>query len=213
MHDEGGSPTRVGVLALQGDFREHMEALRRLNVEPVEVRLPRDLEGIEGLIIPGGESTTMARLLDRDRLLEPLRRRIEDGLPVMGTCAGSIILARSAPELDRPGLEQMSISVRRNAFGRQRDSFEADLPIPHLGKEPFHAVFIRAPLIEAVYPPAEALAKLEDGTVVAAREGSLLAFAFHPELTGDPRIHAYFLDIIRERCAVDDEVAVAHAPR
>lgn len=188
---------RVGVLALQGDFREHLEVLRRLGVEAVEVRQLKDLEGLKGLIIPGGESTTIARLLDRYGLLHPLRERINQGMPVLGTCAGMIVLAKHAQGLDREGLDVMNIWVQRNAFGRQIDSFEADLSIPSLGKDPFHAVFIRAPVIEEVYPPAEVLATLENGSVVAAREGHLLALAFHPELTEDTRMHEYFLDLIR----------------
>lgn len=189
---------RIGVLALQGDFKEHKEALRRLDAEVVEVRKPEDLEGIAGLIIPGGESTTIARLLQRYGLLEPIRERIRHGMPVMGTCAGMIMLAKQAQGLDREGLEVMDIRVQRNAFGRQIDSFETDLSIPALGQEPFHAVFIRSPVIEEVRPPAQILAQLEDGTIVAAEEGNLLALAFHPELTQDTRFHSYFLEIIRQ---------------
>ena len=189
---------RIGVLALQGDFKEHKEALCRLDVEVVEVKKPEDLEGIVGLIIPGGESTTIARLLHRYGLLQPIRERIRHGMPVMGTCAGMIVLAKQARGLDREGLEVMDIIVQRNAFGRQIDSFETDLSIPALGQDPFHAVFIRAPVIEEVCPPAQILAQLEDGTVVAAEEGNLLALAFHPELTNDTRFHSYFLEIIRE---------------
>lgn len=188
---------RVGVLALQGDFREHVEALQQLKVDTVEVRLPQDLEGLDGFIIPGGESTTIARLLQRYQLTEPLRKRITEGLPVMGTCAGMILLAKEARGLDRPGLELMHITVQRNAFGRQVDSFETDISIQQLGGEPFHAVFIRAPLIQEVHPPAEIVATLEDGTVVAAQEGNMLALAFHPELTEDLRFHRYFLDLIK----------------
>lgn len=190
---------RIGVLALQGDFREHEETLHRLGVEVREVRLPRDLEEVDGLIIPGGESTTITRLLHQYQLVEPLRKRISQGLAVLGTCAGAIVLAKQAPGLDREGLAVMHINVRRNAFGRQVDSFEADIPIPQLGHQPFHAVFIRAPIIEDVQAPAEVLATLPDGTIVAAREGRLLALAFHPELTEDVRVHSYFLGIVEER--------------
>ena len=186
---------QVGVLALQGDFREHVEVLRRLGVEAREVRLPEDLEGIDGLIIPGGESTTIARLLERFGLREPLVSRISGGMPVMGTCAGAIVLAKHAKTLDRPGLGVMDIDVRRNAFGRQIDSFEADIPFKPLGKDKVHAVFIRAPLIEAVHAPAQAIATLEDGTIVAAQQGKMVALAFHPELTGDGRVHEYFLGL------------------
>ncbi len=190
---------RIGVLALQGDFREHIAALRQLNVETVEVRLPKDLEGLDGIIIPGGESTTMTRLLKRYELLEPLRALITDGLPAMGTCAGMIVLAKEAHGLDQESLEVMDITVRRNAFGRQVDSFESDLAIPAIGSDPFHAIFIRAPLIEAIRPPARAIATLEDGTVIAAQEGQMLALAFHPELTDDLRFHSYFLDLIADK--------------
>ena len=190
---------RIGVLALQGDFREHEKTLRRLGVEVKEVRLPRDLDEVDGLIIPGGESTTITRLLHQYQLIEPLRKRVREGLPVLATCAGAIVLAKQAPGLDREGLRVMHINVRRNAFGRQVDSFEADISIPQLGHEPFHAVFIRAPIIEEVQAPAEVLASLQDGTIVAAREGRLLALAFHPELTEDGRMHSYFLEMVKER--------------
>lgn len=188
---------RIGVLALQGDFQEHVETLRRLGVEAKEVRLPSDLEGVDAVIIPGGESTTIARLLDRFGLREPLSQRIAEGMPVMGTCAGAIVLAKHAEGLDRPSLGVMDIDVRRNAFGRQVDSFEADIPIPSIGKEPLHAIFIRAPVIESVRAPAEVLATLEDGTIVAAQQGNNLALAFHPELTADSRMHEYFLSLVK----------------
>ena len=186
--------TKIGVLALQGDFAEHVAVLRRLGVDAVEVRLPGQLDALDGLIIPGGESTTIARLMERWELLEPVRERAQAGMAVWGTCAGAILLAERA-DLDRDGLRLMDIDVRRNAFGRQVDSFEADLQVPALGPQPYHAVFIRAPLIERVGPRAETLATLSDGTVVAAREGKLLATAFHPELTDDTRFHEYFLTL------------------
>ena len=187
---------RIGVLALQGDFREHVEALQRAGAEAKEVRLPSDLDAVDAIIIPGGESTTIIRLLDKSGLREPLARRIAAGMPAMGTCAGAIVLAKHAQGLDRPSLGVMNIDVRRNAFGRQVDSFEADIPFPCLGEDPLHAVFIRAPVIEAVRPPAKTLATLEDGTIVAAGQGNVLALAFHPELTADPRVHQYFLDLV-----------------
>ncbi len=186
---------RIGVLALQGDFREHVETLRRLGAEAKEIRLPSDLDDVDGVIIPGGESTTITRLLDRFGLREPLARKLREGLPAMGTCAGAIILAKHAEGLDRPSLGVMDIDVRRNAFGRQVDSFEADVPFADLD-QPFHAIFIRAPVIASVRSPARALAVLEDGTVVAAQQGSLIALAFHPELTADDRVHRYFLDLV-----------------
>ncbi len=189
---------RIGVLALQGDFLEHRQMLERLGAEVVEVRLPTDLEGLDGIVIPGGESTTIARLLQRYSLLEPIRDRIRGGMAALGTCAGMIVLAQHAEGLDREGIGLMSIDVRRNAFGRQVDSFEADIPMPKIAPDPVHALFIRAPLIEQVRPPAEVLATLEDGTIVAARQGHMLALSFHPELTDDTRVHAYFLAMVRD---------------
>jgi len=191
--------TRVGVLALQGDFAEHAAALRRLGVQPVEVRLPQQLQQLDGLIIPGGESTTMARLLDAYGLLQPLRELTRAGLPVWGTCAGAIILAERAPGLDRPNVGAMDIAVRRNAFGSQVDSFETDLLVAALDGPAFHAVFIRAPVIESIGPGTEAIATLADGTIVAARQDALLATSFHPELTGDDRFHQYFVDLVLQR--------------
>ncbi|HZU78194.1 MAG TPA: pyridoxal 5'-phosphate synthase glutaminase subunit PdxT [Dehalococcoidia bacterium] len=187
---------RIGVLALQGDFAEHAAVLRRLGAEPVEVRLPEHLAGLEGLIIPGGESTTIARLLDAYGLLEPLRTLTASGLPTWGTCAGAIILAERAPGLDRPNLGTMDIAVERNAFGSQVDSFEADLDVRGLAGGRFHAVFIRAPKLSQLGPGVEALASLDDGTVVAARQEHLLATSFHPELTDDDRLHRFFLDLV-----------------
>jgi 5'-phosphate synthase pdxT subunit len=181
--------------------------LRRLGAEAVEVRLPEQLEGLDGLIIPGGESTTISRLLDRWGLLEPVRQRVQAGMALWGTCAGAILLAERAADLDRPGLRLMDITVERNAFGRQVNSFEADIDVPALGPEPFRAVFIRAPVISDLGPKAEALARLADGRVVAARQGYLLATAFHPELTDDARFHRYFL----EMAADARQASVAHA--
>jgi pyridoxal 5'-phosphate synthase pdxT subunit len=185
----------VGVLALQGDFREHCEMLRALGHNAVEIRKREQLADLDALIIPGGESTTIARLIIGNGFLEPLREFCASGRPVWGTCAGAILLARYVDQLDRPGIETMNIRVQRNAFGRQVNSFEADLDIAGLEGPPFHAIFIRAPRIEAVLPPARAIARLDDGTIVAAREENLLATSFHPEITGDPRLHQYFLGI------------------
>jgi 5'-phosphate synthase pdxT subunit len=179
----------VGVLALQGDFAEHIAVLAALGVATAEVRLPSQLASIDALIIPGGESTTITRLLDIYELREPIRRLGIEGLPIWGTCAGAIVLAKQATDLDRPNLALMDIDVRRNAFGRQVDSFEEDLDVAGLDGGRFHAVFIRAPLIERTGPGVDVLATLSDGTIVAAREGRLLATSFHPELTGDPRFH------------------------
>ena len=187
---------KIGVLALQGAFAEHITLLHRLNVAAFPIRLPGELDGLDGIIIPGGESTTISRLMQEYDLVEPLRQRCRDGLPVMGTCAGMIVLAKDVPQLDARPLGLMDIHVRRNAFGRQVDSFETRLDIPAIGQPPFHGIFIRAPLIQGVGDSAEMLASLPDGSGVAARQGSMLALAFHPELTDDPRLHSYFLGII-----------------
>jgi 5'-phosphate synthase pdxT subunit len=186
---------KIGVLAVQGAFVEHKVILTRIGVEPVEVRLPQHLDGLDGLIIPGGESTTIGQVAKQWGLLEPLRAFARSKRPLWGTCAGMILMAKevvdSAP--GQPTLGLMDIVVRRNAFGRQVDSFEADLAIPALGERPFHAVFIRAPLVERTGNRVQVLAQLDDGAVVAARQGNLLATAFHPELTEDDRFHRYFL--------------------
>jgi 5'-phosphate synthase pdxT subunit len=187
---------RIGILALQGDFAEHSVMLRRLGISVVEVRLPGQLEGLNGLIIPGGESTTFAKLAVSYGLMEPIHE-FGQQKAVWGTCAGAIFMSRDANR-DQPLLQLMDITVERNAFGRQVDSFEVDLDVPALQKvdpngKPFHAVFIRAPLIESVYGDACVLAKLTDGRIVAAQQGHLLATSFHPELTGDDRFHRYFL--------------------
>jgi 5'-phosphate synthase pdxT subunit len=193
----------VGVLALQGDFREHGKMLKELGAEPREVRLPEDLEGLDGLIIPGGESTTIGKLMVAYDLQEPLRALIAAGTPIWGTCAGLILLARETDNAlaGQPLLATMRVRVKRNAFGSQGDSFEADLKVPALGDPPFHAVFIRGPSVERVEEGVEVLARLDDGTIVAVREGNLLGTAFHPEMTGDPRFHAYFLQLIEQRQA------------
>lgn len=191
---------RIGVLALQGAFVEHIEMLRRIGVEAVPVRLPRELEGIGGVVIPGGESTTIGKLMVRYELAPVLKKLIADGLPVFGTCAGMILLAREVTDLNGYSLGVLDIGVRRNAFGRQVDSFETDLPVPALGGHPFHAVFIRAPWIERVGAGVEVLASLPDGRPVAARSGNIVVAAFHPELTADTRFHHYFLKIVDEPC-------------
>ncbi len=189
---------KIGVLAIQGDFAEHILMLERLGVETAEVRLPRHLTGLDGLIIPGGESTTIGKLAVDFGLLEPLR---EFGRKhaVWGTCAGAIFLSKDVLR-SQPLLGIMDITIQRNAFGRQVDSFEADVEVPLLrgvtsGNQPYHAVFIRAPLIEAVHNDAQVLASLPDGRIVAAQQGHLLATSFHPELTSDDRFHRYFLSL------------------
>ena len=186
----------VGVLALQGDFREHREMLVAMGPEVREIRKVCQLDGLDALIIPGGESTTIARLILSNGFRQPLRDFCASGRPVWGTCAGAILLAKHVDNLDRPGVEMMDISVRRNAFGRQVDSFEADLRVDGVAGAPFRAVFIRAPLIDEVRWPAEAICTLDDGTIVAAREGNMLATSFHPELTGDNRLHEFFLTLV-----------------
>jgi pyridoxal 5'-phosphate synthase pdxT subunit len=183
----------VGVLALQGDFAEHESMLNRLKVASREVRLPADLDDVDALIIPGGESTTITRLMEAYGLIQPIRDFAREK-PVWGTCAGMIVMARKASDLDRDTLDLMDIEVERNAFGRQVDSFEADIPITGVEGE-VHAVFIRAPLVRSVGDGVEVIGRLEDGKVVAARQGRLLATAFHPELTDDPRMHRYFLSL------------------
>ncbi len=207
--------TRIGVLALQGDFREHILALRRLGVEAQSVRLPKDLAGVDGLVIPGGESTAIGKLMVAYDLAQPLRDLIASGAPVWGTCAGLILLARETDNAlaGQPLLATMNIRVRRNAFGSQRESFETELRIPALGAAPYHAVFIRGPVVEWVGDGVEVLARLAPGDaersagagsdtadgadIVAVRQGNLLGTAFHPEVTGDLRFHEYFLGIVR----------------
>lgn len=186
---------RVGVLGLQGDFAEHIETLREMGVDAVDVRRPEQLDACDALIIPGGESTTIGKLAERYGIIPKLRERAAAGMPIWGTCAGAIFLARNVPGHPHPLASLMDITVERNAFGRQIDSFERDLAIPRLGPAPFHAVFIRAPRIASVGPSVEVLACLDDRSIVAARQGRLLATSFHPELTGDHRFHEYFLSL------------------
>ncbi len=201
-----GSPVeatgpRVGVLALQGDFREHIAVLRGLGADAVPVRRPEELEQVAGLVIPGGESSVMDKLSRAFGLAEPLRAAIAGGLPVYGTCAGLIMLADTIVDgiAGQQSLGGLDVAVRRNAFGSQVDSFETDLDIPQLGEEPVHAVFIRAPIVESVGERATVLARVPDGRVVAVEQGDLLGTSFHPEITGDTRFHAYFLAKVRAR--------------
>ena len=187
---------RIGVLALQGAFAEHIAILRNLGVETTPVRLPYQLVGLDGLIIPGGESTSITRLMLSYDLIREIGNLAKNGLPILGTCAGMIVLAKELLDDSIQPLAVMDIKVSRNAFGRQRESFETELSIPVLGEEPFPGVFIRAPLIEQVNSEVEILARLADDTIVAVRQGKLLACAFHPELTDDLRLHKYFLNIV-----------------
>jgi len=187
---------RIGILALQGDFREHADAVRAVGAEPVLVRLPRDLVGIDALILPGGESTTMRRLVDRYGLNEPIAALARGGAPILGTCAGMILLADRIIDGDEPVLRLLDVSVQRNAYGRQLDSFEADLEIPTLGDEPLHGVFIRAPVVSELGADVEVLARDPSGRPIAVRQGKVLATAFHPELTDDRRLHRLLLELI-----------------
>jgi len=200
---------KVGVLALQGDVREHTAALRAAGAEPVPVRRVDELAGLDGLVLPGGESTTIGRLLQVFELLEPLRAAVAGGLPVYGSCAGMILLARDVVREpadgrpDQPTLGGLDVTVRRNAFGTQVDSFEADLPLEGVDGGDVHGVFIRAPWVESTGDGVKVLARVPAGApaagrVVAVRQGPLLATSFHPELTGDGRVHALFVDIVRE---------------
>ena len=180
---------KIGVLAVQGAFEEHLSVLRGLGVDGIAVRLPEDLEGVSGLILPGGESTTMRKLISRWGLRDPILDLARQGAPLFGTCAGMILLSKEIVDGDEPVFPLLDVSVKRNAFGRQLDSFEADLQVPVLGDAPVHAVFIRAPVIERVGDDADVLARLEDGRVVAVRQRNVIATAFHPELAGETRFH------------------------
>jgi len=180
---------KIGVLAVQGDFAEHLAILASIGVDGVEVRLPADLNGVSGLILPGGESTAMRRLIDRWGLREPIFELAWSGAPLFGTCAGMIILSKEIVDGEEPVLPLLDVSVRRNAFGRQLDSFESEVAVPVLGDQPVHAVFIRAPIVERVGPDVSVLATLDDGRIVAVRERNFIATAFHPELAGEPRFH------------------------
>jgi pyridoxal 5'-phosphate synthase pdxT subunit len=186
---------RVGVLGLQGDFAEHLRTLERIGADAVDVRRPEQFDDIDALIIPGGESTTIGKLAERYQIIPKLKERVAEGMPVWGTCAGAIFIAKDVPGHPHPIAALMDIGVERNAFGRQLDSFETDLDVKALGSEPYHAIFIRAPKITRTGKDVETLASLEDGTVVAARQGNLLATSFHPELTPDDRFHRYFLTL------------------
>ena len=187
---------KIGVLALQGAFAEHIAILRTLEVAAMPVRLPHQLKGLDGLIIPGGESTSITSLMLSYDLRNKIGNLAKNDFPMLGTCAGMILLAKEISDTSIEPVAAMAITVRRNAFGRQRESFESELSIPVLGEKPFPGVFIRAPVIEQTNSKVEILARLADGTIVAARQGKLLACAFHPELTDDPRFHKYFLNIV-----------------
>ncbi|MEO5533698.1 MAG: pyridoxal 5'-phosphate synthase glutaminase subunit PdxT [Pseudolysinimonas sp.] len=191
-----GSGPRVGVLALQGDFREHLLVLRELGADAVPVRRERELDDVAGLVIPGGESSVMDKLTRMFGLAEPLKARIAAGMPTYGTCAGLIMLADTVRDAitGQQTLGGLDIVVRRNAFGNQNESFETDIAVAELGEPPVHAVFIRAPVVESVGPAARVLATLDDGRVVAVEQGNILGTAFHPEITHEYRFHARFLE-------------------
>ncbi|HLY35739.1 MAG TPA: pyridoxal 5'-phosphate synthase glutaminase subunit PdxT [Candidatus Limnocylindria bacterium] len=191
-----GHRPRIGVLALQGDVREHANAVREVGAEPVEVRLPRDLAGLDALILPGGESTSMRTLVDLYGLRDPILALAHAGAPMFGTCAGMILLADRIAEGDEPVFRLLDVEVHRNAYGRQLDSFEAEVEMPLIGDEPLHGVFIRAPVVSAVGPGVEVLAVDPDGRPIAVRQGRVLATAFHPELTGDRRLHRLLLSMV-----------------
>jgi len=201
----GKKKLRIGVLGLQGDFEAHLKALQRaaealdLDVEGVVVKLPQHLSELDGIILPGGESTTIGKLMELYGLKEPLQQMISQGVPIWGTCAGLILLARETDNAlaGQPLLASLDIRVCRNAFGSQRESFETNLSVPELGEAPFHAFFIRGPSIAEVGPEVKVLATLDDGTIVAVRQGSLLGTAFHPEVAGDVRFHDYFLRLVQ----------------
>ncbi len=188
---------RIGVLGLQGDFREHVEMLSLMGVETLVVKLPEDLDLVDGLIIPGGESTTMGRVMENMRIREPLVKKIEQGLPVYGTCAGMILLSRKVVDHVQPLLGVLDIEIERNAYGRQVESFEVDLSIPAVGEKPFRAVFIRAPKVVKHGARVEVLAEYNKDPILV-REGNILASSFHPELTQDTRIHEYFLRMVEK---------------
>jgi pyridoxal 5'-phosphate synthase pdxT subunit len=190
---------KIGVLALQGAFIEHIQTLEKLNLTASAVRLPGELAGLDGLIIPGGESTSILKIMTDFAIMNPLRKLVGDGFPVWGTCAGMICLAKHVSTDGMITIGMMDISVKRNAFGRQVESFETDLEIPVLGPALYHAVFIRAPVVSKVGKAVQVIAKLDDGTPVAARQDRMLVTSFHPELTEDFRFHKYFIDVVSGR--------------
>ncbi len=189
---------RIGVLAVQGAVREHVRAIADVGADAVEVRLPRDLVDLDALILPGGESTAMRRLIDEYGLREPIAAMARRGAPMLGTCAGMILLAERITDGDEPVFGLLDVDVRRNGYGRQLDSFEADLDVPAIGDQPLHGIFIRAPILAEVGPAVEVLARDPDGNPVAVRQGRVLATSFHPELTDDRRVHRLLLEMVRD---------------
>ena len=204
---------RIGVLALHGAVIEHIRTLRSIGIEPVSVRLPQDLEGLSGLILPGGESTTMRKLVARWGLREPIMELARSGAPILGTCAGMILVAKEIAGGEEPVFPLLDVTVERNAFGRQIDSFETELPMPILGDRPVHAIFIRAPIIDRVGPGVEVLARLPDRRVVAVRQRNVIALSFHPELAGETRIHRLMAAMALEYSEPGEGFAVAGGGR
>jgi pyridoxal 5'-phosphate synthase pdxT subunit len=204
---------KIGVLALHGAVIEHIEILRSIGVEPVPVRLPEDLEGLSGLILPGGESTTMRKLATRWNLREPIMAFARSGAPILGTCAGMIVVAKEIAGGEEPVFPLIDVTVERNAFGRQLDSFETDLVMPVLGDRPVHAIFIRAPIIERVGPGVEVLARLPDQRIVAVRQANVIAISFHPELAGETRIHRLVATMAAEFAEPAEGAEVAGSKR
>jgi pyridoxal 5'-phosphate synthase pdxT subunit len=200
---------KIGVLALHGAVIEHIQTLRSIGVEPVAVRLPEDLEGISGLILPGGESTTMRKLVARWNLREPIMALARSGAPILGTCAGMIVVAMEIAGGEEPVFPLLDVTVERNAFGRQLDSFETELLMPILGDRPVRAIFIRAPIIERVGPGVEVLARLPDRRVVAVRQRNVIAISFHPELAGETRIHRLVATMAAEFAEPHEGIAAA----
>ncbi len=200
-HGRAGRKPRIGVLALQGAVAPHLAAIRAVGAEPVLVRLPRDLVDLDALVLPGGESTTMRKLIDAYGLREPILSMARGGVPMLGTCAGMILLANRIDDGGEPVFSMLDIGVTRNGYGRQLDSFEADLDAPALGDAPLHGVFIRAPMVTDVGPAAQVLARDPDGRPVAVRQGRVLATAFHPELTDDRRLHRLLAEMIETPAA------------
>lgn len=194
--------TTIGVLALQGDFAEHEAVLKDIGVATRQVRLSKDLVGISGLILPGGESTTFANLMDSYDLRAPLRSAANGGMPMWGTCAGLIALANKVQGLPEPIIGVLDVEVKRNAYGRQVDSFVTDISAPALGEKPYRAVFIRAPVIVKIGSTVKAIAKLPDGAIVGVQQGNLMGTTFHPEMTNDSRFHRYFVRLVEERSRV-----------
>jgi 5'-phosphate synthase pdxT subunit len=203
---------KIGVLALQGAFIEHIQTLRAMGVEAVEVRLPSDLAGMSGLIIPGGESTTMRRLIERWGLRQPILDLAASGAPLFGTCAGMIVMSREIDGGEAPVLPLLDVTVERNAFGRQLESFEADLDVPVLGDQPVHAIFIRAPVIAYTGPGVDVLARLDDGRIVAVRERNVVATSFHPELAGESRFHRLVVTMAAEHAEPGEGSGRRHHP-